>query len=429
MRKLYTAGFYTVLPFILVRAFWRSRKTRNNFQRLGERLGKYSHEQISSSLWLHAVSYGEAVAAEPLIRQLKTTFANIPIIITTMTATGAIRVESTWKDDSQIKHIYMPYDLPFIIKRFLKHNNPMLGVIMETELWPNLLHIAGLNKLPLVLANARLSPRSLTGYMRIKKLISPLLKNISVLCAQSTQDANRFLSLGFPKDQLMTLGNLKFDIKPPEQQILKGLEIKQQLPFKHILVAASTHAGEEEQLIDVFSQIRQKFPDTLLILVPRHPERFDEVANLCSKKGHTISRRSSHNLPTSETSIFIGDSMGELYFFYALANIAFVGGSLVPVGGHNLLEPAALKLPIVTGPHLFNFTAISDLLTHSKALHVAKDAEALYDIFCRLLADETYCNRVGAAGYEVIEENRGATEKHINVITKTIQKTMPRLSD
>lgn len=423
MRYLYTLGFYIALPFILARVLWRARKNPHTYKKFGERLGFYDFDPEPSSIWLHAVSYGEAVAAEPLIRKLKENFPKQRIVITTMTLTGGMRVQSVWKNDNQIRHLYVPYDIPFAIKRFLNHNNPLIGIIMETELWPNLLFLAGKQKLPLVLANARLSPRSFSGYLKIKKLISPLLKNLTLVAAQSEQDAERFLSLGVPAKQTSVLGNLKFDITPPSKQIKEGEERKKELPFDHILVAASTHANEEEQLLDIFSRIQQKFPRSLLILVPRHPERFDEVANLCQRKGQKIVRRSANEFPQEDTTVFIGDSMGELYFFYSMADIAFVGGSLVPVGGHNLLEPAALRLPIVTGPHLFNFTAISELLLKTETLHAVKDGEMLYQTLCHLLQNREYSRKIGMAGYKIFEKNQGATDRHLFVV----EKLLPRI--
>lgn len=418
MRQLYTVGFYLILPFILLRALWRTRKTEDAWTRLGERLGFYRFDKEQVSLWLHAVSYGEAVAAEPLLHKLKLSYPNLKIIITTMTLTGAIRVQATWQKDPQIRHIYIPYDIPFAINRFFNQINPAVAIIMETELWPNLLHIAGEKKIPLILANARLSPRSLKGYQRIKNFMAPFLKNITLVAAQSEQDAERFVALGVPQKQVSILGNLKFDITPPEPQISQGLELKKKLPFEHILVAASTHANEEEQLIDVFSRIQKDLPRTLLILIPRHPERFEEIAALCLRKGFQIARRSANELPHENTAIFLGDTMGELYFFYSLGDVAFVGGSLVPIGGHNLLEPAALKLPIVTGPHLFNFTAISDLLTNTGTLQTSLNGENLYQTFCALLKDKVHSQRIGFAGYEILAKNRGATERHLEVVSR-----------
>jgi 3-deoxy-D-manno-octulosonic-acid transferase len=420
MRQLYTIGFYLALPFILIRSLWRSRNSQDPIQKLCERLGFYTLGKENESLWLHAVSYGEAVASEPLLYKLKLAFPTMQIIITTMTPTGANRVQTIWKNDTQIRHLYLPYDIPFAIKRFFNQINPYLGIIMETELWPNLLYLAGKHKLPLMLANARLSPNSFKGYQKIRRLISPLLRNITCIAAQSKQDATRFLGLGVPPDQLHVVGNLKFDVKPNPIKIAEGLELKKQLPFDHIIVAASTHYPEEEQLLDAFSCVKKDFPHTLLVLVPRHPERFNDVAHLCIKKKQTMVRRSEKRTPEADTTVYLGDSMGELYFFYALADIAFVGGSLIPVGGHNLLEPAALKLPIVTGPHLFNFAAISTLLSETGTLHTVSDTETLSTTLCKLLKDKDYRQTIGSVGYEVLEKNQGATDRHLALISQLL---------
>lgn len=420
MRRLYTTVFYLALPFILLRAAWKAHRAKDNFKRMWERLGFYSSQQETSSLWLHAVSYGEAVAAEPLIKALQQGYPNFRIVVTTMTFTGANRVKTTFKDDEQILHLYLPYDVPSAMVRFFNHIQPLVGIIMETELWPNLLYLAGKHKLPLLIANARLSPRSYKGYQRIVKFMAPFLNNLYQVCAQTEEDADRFKGLGLQDHQVSIFGNLKFDITPPSQQIQAGALLKKQLPFELVWVAASTHANEEEQLLDLYTSLKKIFPSSLLILVPRHPQRFDEVASLCRKKGHSYVRRSEQTLPTSDTSVLLGDTMGELYFFYALADVAFVGGSLVPIGGHNLLEPAALKLPIVTGPHLFNFTAISHLLQKTGTLHQGARPEELHAIFTKLFSEKTYREEIGAAGFKIIAENQGATERHLQLISSLV---------
>ncbi len=418
MRYLYTAAYYLALPFILLRLLWRNAKF-SPMQNIGERLGFYSMKPQTASIWLHAVSYGEAVAAEPLIKQLRNKFPQLDIVVSTMTATGANRVKSTWREDSGIKHIFVPYDIPFAIKRFFKTSRPLIGIIMETELWPNLLHTAGRQNIPLVLANARLSPSSFKGYKRIARFLLPYLQNIQI-AAQSKQDAERFLALGIPPKSVITAGNLKFDIEPPWDQINKGLVLKATLSHRFVIVAASTHSNEEEQLLDVFSRLQKLFPNLLLILVPRHPQRFDEVASLCIKKGHNIARRSRQESPQQNTTVFLGDSMGELYFYYALSDIAFVGGSLTPIGGHNLLEPAAVRLPIVTGPHTHNFSEISSMLIDCGTLSKVANLEELYTVFCQLLNDKDLREKKGSAGYKILEKNQGAVVLHLETISQLL---------
>ncbi len=420
MRKIYTFALYLLLPFILARAAWRARKNKDQLFRLKERLGFYSGKNMNQSIWLHAVSYGEAVAAEPLLKKLKIAYPKMPIVITTMTVTGALRVQTTWLKDTQIHHHYLPYDFPAAFNRFFDYFHPKIGIIMETELWPNLLATAGKKGLPLLLANARLSPKSLTGYQKISFMIAALLKQLSIIAAQSQEDAARFLALGASETQIKVLGNLKFDIQPPESQIKASQAFRKRLPFDHIFVAASTHSNEEEQLLEVYENLRIEFPNILLILVPRHPERFDEVANLCLKRKYVVARRSHQSLPTAQTQVFLGDSMGELYFYYGLADLAFVGGSLVPVGGHNLLEPACLRLPLVTGPHLFNFTLISRLLQETGALQIGANTTAITTIAKGLLKDKAFSHHIGEKGFGVIEKNQGATDRHLQAISNLL---------
>lgn len=417
MRLVYTFCFYLALPVILLRALWRSKDPLNKGL---ERISLYNWKPLDNTLWIHAVSYGEAIAAEPLIQQLRIKYPNNLICVTTMTSTGANRVQTRWKEDDNIRHIYLPYDIPLVIKRFFHHIKPKIGIIMETELWPNLLYLAGKNNIPLMLANARLSIRSFQGYKRLRFFIKPLLKNINLIASQSEQDALHFRQLGAIESNVKMFGNLKFDINPPLQQITDGQKLKQQLPFDLILIAASTHQGEEDLLIDAFAQIKRQYPYSLLILVPRHPQRFNEIALKCQKQGYQVARRSLNQLPDKEHDIYLGDSMGELYFYYALADIAFVGGSLVPVGGHNLLEPAALKLPIVTGPHLFNFNIISNRLLAAKALYIAKCPDSLLSLLNALCADKDKRQQTGLRGFAVLDQYKGATLRHINEIEKIL---------
>jgi 3-deoxy-D-manno-octulosonic-acid transferase len=417
MRYLYTAAFFLALPFIFLRAAWRSRRDPHNFKKIGERLGFYQSFEEPQSIWVHAVSYGEAVAAEPLITKLRATFPDFPIIVTTMTLTGAIRIQAVSRHDSNIRHCFVPYDFPFAIKRFLGTFKPKLCIIMETELWPNLLFLAGRHEVPIFLANARLSPNSFKGYQRIRKFISPLLQNITFVAAQSALDANRFKDLGLPIERVADLGNLKFDVKAPQGQLEKGLSLKQNLPFDLIWVAGSTHAKEEEQILDVFIRLKQQVDKALLILIPRHPERFDEVAALCLKKGQSIRRRSDKQLPDENCSVWLGDSMGEMYFYYALADVVFVGGSLVPVGGHNILEPATLKRPIITGPHLFNFVSISNLLQKANALHIISNSDELYTTLLKLASEELYRKEMGENGFNALSSHQGATDRYLAALS------------
>jgi 3-deoxy-D-manno-octulosonic-acid transferase len=420
MRYLYTFSFYLLLPFILLRLLWRSKKNVAYRQRIAERLGYYATAPLAQSIWIHAVSYGEAVAAEPLIARVKQLFPDYPIVVTTMTITGSARVVKIW--GSQVHHVYLPYDLPGALQRFFAQTNPRFAIIMETELWPNLLNYAGNRKLPILLANARLSERSLAGYRRLANFFSTMINNIHLVAAQSHEDAARFITLGVSQDRVSVTGNLKFDIAPPDHLITAGKQTRAQWSqFDYVWVAASTHVGEEEQILQSFARIRQHLPKTLLILVPRHPERFQEVADLCVKHNFTIARRSLQQTPDMTTQVFLGDTMGELYFFYAMADVAFVGGSLVPIGGHNLLEPSALKIPVIIGQYSFNFTAVCQLLKNAEALITVSTLDELTSAVLKLLQNEQQRVQQGARGYAVVIQNRGAVEKHMVLIKKILQ--------
>jgi 3-deoxy-D-manno-octulosonic-acid transferase len=405
MRLIYTALFYLVLPFILIRLLIRNRKNADVKKRVMERLGFYKSPVTVPTIWLHAVSYGEAVAAEPLLKKLRSEYPTTPIVVTTMTATGALRIQGTYKNDEMITHLFVPYDVPFAINRFFKHTKPLIGILMETELWPNLLYCAQQTNIPIIIANARLSPKSLIGYQRILKFIGPFIRHINTVAAQSALDAEHFKQLGIDEDRIKVAGNLKFDTEIPTTQINLGKALRDKLPHENIIVAASTHASEEDQLLDVFTRLRSKYPELLLVLVPRHPHRFDEVAMLCQRKGYDVARRSKNELPDINTKVFLGDTMGELYLYYALSDIAFVGGSFVAVGGHNLLEPAAVKLPIITG-----------WLSSKGSLFVTQDSAQLHDQICDLLDDEALRKEAGLAGFQVLAENQGATLSHLQIV-------------
>ncbi len=420
MRTIYNLLFYLALPFIFLRLLRLSRQIPAYRQSWKDRLGLVSISSKKPIIWLHAVSLGESIAATPLIKQLQQQYPNYDLVITNMTATGAEQIKKTFA--AQVTHFFIPYDFPGAVKRFLRRIKPKLLIIMETELWPNLLYYCRQQNIPIMIANARLSERSARGYRQIKSLTQQMLREINYIAAQSQLDANYFLGLGADPDKTHALGNIKFDVTPPASLIAQGKLLRQQLGEQNsIWIAASTHPGEEEIILTAHAQIREKIPNAKLILVPRHPQRFDAMAELCQQRNFRISRR-SENISDPNSDIFLGDSLGELWLMYAAADVAFVGGSLVDIGGHNLLEPAALQLPLVTGPHLHNFTAIAELFKQANALEIVQNAEELSSTIVNFFTDEKLRMETGERGQKVVQANQGALQKHLEIIEKLLPK-------
>lgn len=418
MRYLYTALFYLALPFIFGRLLWRSRRQPDYRQRLSERFGYYPF-QLKNCIWVHAVSVGEVIAAIPLISGLKSRYPDSPLLVTTMTPTGAARVQAAFGDT--VKHVYIPYDLPAGMRRFLKAMQPRICIIMETELWPNLLAETHQQAIPICLVNARLSAKSAQGYQRIPSLARTMLKQISVIAAQGAADAKRLIALGAPSERVSVTGNLKFDIELPATLAAKSAELHAQLGSERFIwVAASTHEGEETQLLAAHKLLREKNPTALLILVPRHPHRFDAIADLC-QASFVTTRRSSQQACTAETAVYLGDSMGELLLLYSVADAAFVGGSFIERGGHNMLEPAALGKPILTGPSVFNFADISQLLLDAKAMVKVDDAQALAAQLIVWMQDAEKREQVGQFALQVIESNRGTLARQLELISRFVR--------
>ena len=419
MRYLYTLLLYVASPFILIRMLWRSRRSKEYRHRLGERFGyipTLSCEE-GGSIWLHAVSIGEVITAIPLIKALLDRYPNYILTVTTTTLTGSLQVQKNF--GGKVQHVYLPYDLPGPINRFLKHIHPCLAILMETELWPNLLHYTSKRNIPVLLANARLSERSLQGYEKITSIVRKMLSQITCVAAQSSADGERFVYLGLPKERLLITGNVKFDLHLPSSLTQEGnlLRCTWGGGERPTLIVASTHEGEEIIVLDVFRRLRKTFPTVFLILVPRHPDRFEKVAGLCKSAGFSIIKRSFQKVPIPSTDILLGDTIGELRLLYAASDIAFVGGSLVPVGGHNLIEPAGIRLPIITGHHLQNFVLISELLKKGQALIIVNDKESLYKAFFDLLNDPKERVALGERAYQVSATNTGAVDKHVRWIS------------
>jgi 3-deoxy-D-manno-octulosonic-acid transferase len=419
LRHLYSVIFTLAIPFILLRLLWRGSRAPAYFKRWDERFGlKPAPTSNKPVIWIHAVSMGEVEAARPLVDSMQSQYPQHQILITTMTPTGSARVLSLYGE--KVLHCYLPYDLPFSVKRFLGSVRPAIGIIMETELWPNLIHYASQQSIPLVLANARLSARSAAGYQRIAKLTKTMLQQLTLIAAQSQDDRKRLIALGADKDSVHAVGNLKFEISLPASLSEEAEALRTLWGNRPVFIAASTHEGEDEIILNASRRIRAEFPDLLLILVPRHPERFDKVAALSQRSGFKILRRSEQGMCTREIQVLVVDTMGELPLFYGTADIAFVGGSLVPRGGHNLLEPAALGRPVVIGPHYFNFNEISRQFLAANAAIEINSSESLAETVITLFRSPQKRADMGQAGQQLIQHSQGAGQRLLNLIKRHI---------
>lgn len=414
MRYFYSVLFYLALPFLLLRLLWRSRKQPGYRQRISERLG-YCPYRVENSIWVHAVSVGETIAAVPLIKALQLRYPNIPIVVTTMSVTGSARVKALL--GTSVFHSYVPYDTPDAVARFLQRIKPRLLIVMETELWPNLFAACQQRHIPIIVTNARLSAKSAAGYQRIPSITQPILQAISKLAAQGKADGERFIELGMKPDHVCITGSLKFDLEMPSDLIPQSQNLRQQLGVNRLIwIAASTHQGEEEIILTAHKKIREQCENALLILVPRHPERFNSIANLIEQQHFSLQRRSQPQDFSSATAVYLADSMGELLLMYAVADVAFVGGSLVQIGGHNMLEPAALSKPILVGPHLFNFAEISEMLLTANAMRKITRADELANEVLHLFEDAQYRKTCGENALRVVENNRGGLHKQTELI-------------
>jgi 3-deoxy-D-manno-octulosonic-acid transferase len=414
MRLVYTILLYLALPFALARLYVRGFKSPAYRLRWRERLGFLPDIRLDQSIWIHSVSVGETQAAQPLVNRLLEQYPQYSVVITTTTPTGAERVKSLF--GGRVRHLYLPYDLPFAIRHFMESVRPRLAIFMETEVWPNLLMSCEREGVRTILANARLSERSATRYARFTGFARETFARIDVVAAQTQADAERFLGFGVDPSRVSVTGSIKFDIRLPASLYEHSEVIRRQWEGRPVWVAASTHEGEDEQVIAAHREILRKFPRALLVLVPRHPERFDRVAALCQKEGMSTVRRSEAAGCGPETQVFLGDTMGELVLFLAASDLAFVGGSLVPVGGHNVLEPAALGVPVLFGPHMFNFQLISRMLLAAGAAREVDSTEQLAAVVCEWFADASLRAGFGESGSRLVGENRGALDRLCQLI-------------
>ena len=427
MRALYILAVYLAAPVVSLLLLIRGLKDRSYWRNFGERFG-FGPRLDTDGVWIHTVSVGEVQAAAPLVASLREHYPHLPLVVTTFTPTGAARARALFKDGVRVR--YVPFDLPGSVRRFFNRVHPRLAVIFETELWPNMYHQCGRRRIPLVLASARLSEKSVGRYRKLGGLFRDALSQGVVVAAQTPADAERFREIGADPENAHVTGNIKFDFAVPPNTFAHGRQLrKEYAQGRPVWIAGSTHRGEEEAALEAHKFVRGPHPRALLVIVPRHPNRFDDVARVIESAGIRYVRR-SRVVPDADgivrgmgtADVLLVDTLGELLDFYAAADVAFVGGSLVPVGGHNLLEPAALGIPILTGPHNFNSEDVARLLISRGAAEVVTDARGLGTRVAALLADPAERGRIGAVGQASIDSNRGALAKLLGLINPLLQQ-------
>ncbi|MCG6871993.1 MAG: lipid IV(A) 3-deoxy-D-manno-octulosonic acid transferase [Gammaproteobacteria bacterium] len=424
-RLLYTVVLYLVLPLVLVRLAWRGLRDSAYWRRWPERFGRYPQRtapaNAGETIWVHAVSVGEVRAATPLVEALLE--AGYPVYLTTVTPTGSSQVQTLF--GTRVSHSYLPYDIPPAIHRFLNAVRPRLAVIMETEIWPNLFFACRERGVALLVANVRISDRSYVAYRRLRRFIAQTLAQVDLFAAQSQRDADRVMDLGAPRDRVHVTGNIKFELDFPASLRESALGLRRDWgTHRPVWIAASIHEGEEAAILDCLARVRHVHPGALGVLVPRRPERFSALAQACRRAGETVVMRSAGGGPLDpQVSVYIGDTIGELPLQYAAADVAFVGGSLTPVGGHNVLEACALGRPVLFGPHMENFREIAELVLEAGAGVQLRDAGELLAGLLDFLGDAERRDRVGRAGEALIEAHRGALAQTRGAIERLLVRT------
>lgn len=424
-RFLYSVVLTLVLPIAFLRLLIRSLKAPAYRQRIGERFALRLPTAVDAEqrIWIHAVSVGEVAAAEPLLKAILQEYPAVQVLVTTTTPTGSQRVQNLIESlgSQRIGHSYLPYDLPYLLRPFIHRTRADLLIVMETELWPNLIHCCKSYGMALMLANARLSEKSARGYARIAGLTRNMLQAFDCIAAQSEADAQRLQALGAGVDNVEVTGSLKFHQSEPAQDTADPpLFASIKASGRPVLIAASTRAGEEQKVLDAFGQIESQVRDVLLVLVPRHPERFNEIAELLRSREFTMQRRSEARELGADTEVLLGDSMGELSAYYSCAHVAFVGGSLVPTGCQNVLEPAALGLPVITGPSQYNFATICAQLEGAGALLTVADADGLARHSQTLLLDREKAQAMGRAGQALVAANQNALPRQLAIVKRLL---------
>ncbi|MEW8505630.1 MAG: lipid IV(A) 3-deoxy-D-manno-octulosonic acid transferase [Candidatus Thiodiazotropha sp.] len=419
MRHLYTLIFTLLIPAYLLRLYWRGFKAPSYRKRWLERFGIFQAPVEHNGIWVHAVSVGEVQAIAQLVGRLLDRYPDMPLLITTTTPTGADRVKALF--GNEVTHRYAPIDLPWVARRFLEAFQPRLLILVETEIWPNLINCAKLEGVPTLLANARLSVRSARGYHRVAGLTREALRNLTLIAPHAEADAERFHTLGARPEKIEVTGSIKFDVHLPGSLLERVDVLRREWGGQRpVWIAASTHEGEDELILEAHAAIRQSLPDALLVLVPRHPERFERVGQLAEEAGFILVRRTQQLPCEKDTAVFLGDTMGELTLFLGASDVAFIGGSLVPHGGHNILEATAQGVAVVFGPHMFNFSEISELFLQRQAAAQVDSVDALADQVGRWLSDASERSRIGEAGRELVEQNRGALDRLTRLVDRLL---------
>lgn len=420
MRVFYTCLFYLLTPVIVSRLLWRSLKAPDYRRRWRERFAFYHQKFPAGVIWFHAVSVGEAEALFPLVQRIQAQHPSAQLLITTTTPTGSARVQAVLKES--VAHVYLPYDLPDVLNRFMRQFKPRLAVIMETEIWPNLYAACGQRNIPLYLINARLSEKSARGYQKIPGLIRPALAHVKLIATQSEEDSRRFVDIGASSDQVKTVGNIKFDVAIAPEIISQGQDLKSGLfAGRFVWLIGSTHNDEEALFLDIYRDLKQRIPELLLAVAPRHPERFAEVKKLCEQKQLAVVTRTSAECCNRLTDIYLLDTLGELKLFYAAADAAFVGGSMVPVGGHNILEAAAVGVPVMFGPYMNNFKEIANGILQRNGALQCRDKDDIVKAIASLYTEPSHRKEFVANAQAFVRENQGVTDRIAELLEQGIE--------
>jgi len=417
MRRLYTLLLYLLLPYILFHLLWRSRRQPEYRRHISERFGFYQGKPATPLIWLHAVSVGETRAAVPLVAQLQARYPEHRILLTHMTPTGRETGRQLFGD--RVLQCYLPYDFPFAAKHFLRHFKPEIGLLMETEIWFNLVQTCKKARVPLLLVNARMSEKSARKYSRFKTLSRDSLQSLAAIAAQTEADARRLVELGAPSVKIT--GNLKFDVAVPQSAIDLGKNLREQFEAtRPVFLVASTREGEEVLIMEALAKI--DIPNLLIVIVPRHPQRFGQVADMLAQRDIRFQRRSEDKPVTPEIQVLLGNSMGEMFAYYAACDIAFIGGSLLPLGGQNLIEAAAMGKPVLIGPHTFNFAEVSELAVQAGAALRVANADALVLTVRDLLKTPEKIKTMSVAALAFADRHRGATKRLMTLIEPYIKR-------
>ncbi|MDA0994644.1 MAG: lipid IV(A) 3-deoxy-D-manno-octulosonic acid transferase [Proteobacteria bacterium] len=420
MRFVYAILTYLLLPVYACYWFFRGLGNRTYWDRFGQRFGFCYPRLFEGCIWVHAVSVGEVQASLPLVNALTERFPNRHVLITTVTPTGAARVRLLFGDS--VVHCYVPFETPFAVSSFFNAIEPELALIMETEIWPNLFNECGRRQIPLVLVSARISPKSANSYRKFLQLFKETLSHGIVIAAQSETDAERFRSLGAAPERTWVTGNIKFDIEIAEGLPQQGTTLRRDnFDDRPVWVAASTHDREERMVLHAHRLVQKRYPNAMLVLVPRHPERFATVRTYLHKEGFRAVSRTDGLPCTPDTEVLLVDTMGELPLFYAAADVAFVGGTLFPIGGHNLLEPAALGRPVITGPYLFNTQDIANMFERLGASVTVNNAGQLGIAVADLFGDPQMSKDIGSRGLEIVRQNRGSLDRLLTLLEPLVR--------